>query len=249
MRRTLVLYNYIQQKIQHITESATCSDALRDTFSTICCIKHHQQKNMLKEIFYNLFLQYCKDPEPCSIYWNEIESYYTGRKRYYHNLSHPEHFYNELLPCKHLVEDWDTILFALFYHDIIYKATGKDNEERSALVAVTRLKALQYPSARSALCSQHILATKKHAPSKSSDTNIFTDADLSILGADNESYILYTKQIRKEYAVYPDFMYKPGRKKVLQHFLQMERIYKTNHFFNRYERQARENISAELHAL
>jgi predicted metal-dependent HD superfamily phosphohydrolase len=216
----------------------------------LCEVKKERiQAKMLKEIFSNLFLQYSSSSKQCDAYWSEIESYYTAGKRYYHNLHHLQNLYTALDECRSFIEDWNTILFSLFYHDIIYKATRKDNEERSALLAVTRLKALQYPSAKSALCSQHILATKKHMPSKSKDTNLFTDADLSILGADNETYVLYIKQIRKEYAVYPDFMYNPGRKKVLQHFLQMERIYKTDHFFNRYEQQARENMAAELQAL
>jgi predicted metal-dependent HD superfamily phosphohydrolase len=39
------------------------------------------------------------------------------------------------------------------------------------------------------------------------------DADLSILGKDLDTYLAYTKMIRKEYSIYPDFLYKPGRKK------------------------------------
>jgi predicted metal-dependent HD superfamily phosphohydrolase len=46
--------------------------------------------------------------------------------------------------------------------------------------------------------------------------------------------------------VYPDVIYKPGRKKVLAHFLQMERIYKTGIFFTMFEKQARQNLQDEL---
>jgi predicted metal-dependent HD superfamily phosphohydrolase len=55
--------------------------------------------------------------------------------------------------------------------------------------------------------------------------------------------------IRKEYNFYPDFMYKPGRQKVLQHFIQMPRIYKTDYFHDRYEEKARDNLHVELKEL
>ena len=94
-----------------------------------------------------------------------------------------------------------------------------------------------------------VLATKKHAACDDTDTNYFTDADLSVLGQGWYVYSNYYRQVRKEYALYPDIIYIPGRKKVLQHFLQMERIFKTDHFFNKFELQARENIQKELEAL
>jgi len=75
---------------------------------------------------------------------------------------------------------------------------------------------------------------------------LFTDADLSILGAEWPIYHNYTDQIRQEYAIYPDFMYKPGRKKVLLHFLKMERIFKTDYFYITFEAQAIKNIKQEL---
>ena len=99
------------------------------------------------------------------------------------------------------------------------------------------------------LCVQHILATKSHAVSENNDTNLFTDADLSVLGADREVYEQYYKQIRKEYSIYPDLMYNPGRKKVLQNFLGMKRIFKTDYFYGKFEEKARRNITAELNEL
>jgi len=70
-----------------------------------------------------------------------------------------------------------------------------------------------------------------------------------VLGADAETYQQYTQQIRKEYGIYPNIVYNPGRKKVLQHFLSMPHIYKTEVFYNRYEKQARVNLAWELNML
>jgi predicted metal-dependent HD superfamily phosphohydrolase len=92
----------------------------------------------------------------------------------------------------------------------------------------------------------HIRATQSHEPSNDPDTNLFTDADLSILGSSHERYKLYTQQVRREYRLYPDLLYIPGRRKVLAHFLAMPHIFKTDHFRERFEEQARINLAAEL---
>lgn len=44
-------------------------------------------------------------------------------------------------------------------------------------------------------------------------------------------------------------MYVPGRKKVLNYFLAMPRIFKTNHFYEKYEEAARKNLEDELERL
>jgi predicted metal-dependent HD superfamily phosphohydrolase len=85
--------------------------------------------------------------------------------------------------------------------------------------------------------------------SENTDTNLFTDADLSILGQPWETYLAYAQNVRKEYGQYPKIIYRSGRKKVLRHFLEMERIFKTEYFFEKYEICARKNIEQELENL
>ena len=81
------------------------------------------------------------------------------------------------------------------------------------------------------------------------DGHFMLDIDLSILATGRENYIEYTKQIRTEYAVYPDEVYNPGRVKVLQHFVGMDRIYKTDHFSSLWEERAKQNLEFELGTL
>jgi predicted metal-dependent HD superfamily phosphohydrolase len=99
------------------------------------------------------------------------------------------------------------------------------------------------------LCKTHILATKSHHQSSDTDTNFFTDADLSVLGQSWEIYSTYFKNVRKEYSIYPDLLYNPGRKKVLNHFLAMDRIFKTEFFYDKFEIQAKKNLRKELEIL
>jgi len=200
----------------------------------------------LNSIFSNLISKYSDNEILKTDYWKEIEQSYSQKNRKYHNLIHLENMILELEEVKDKISDSYSMLFSIFYHDIIYKATSKDNEEKSAEKAKIRLEKLNIPNNKITRIYNQILATKSHTKSKDSDTNFLLDADLAILGQDWKIYENYTQQIRKEYSIYPDFMYKPGRKKVLIHFLEFEEIFKTDYFKGKYEEKARENIKQEI---
>jgi predicted metal-dependent HD superfamily phosphohydrolase len=72
---------------------------------------------------------------------------------------------------------------------------------------------------------------------------------MSILAADWETYEAYTRQVRKEYRIYPDKLYYPGRKKFLEHCLQAEFIFHTPTFRKICESDARGNIARELESI
>ena len=173
---------------------------------------------------------------------------YTHKSRHYHNLSHLEQMLGLLNNCKEFIVDWDSVLCALYYHDIIYKVPGSDNEEKSAQLAVERLKSIGVSEKIISKCYDWILATKNHLPSTDNDCNLLLDADMAILGQSPDLYNTYRQNVRKEFSIYPDLLYNPGRKKVLQSFLKMERIYHTPQFAL-FEKQARENIASELSGL
>ncbi|MBS1509354.1 MAG: hypothetical protein JST86_00820 [Bacteroidetes bacterium] len=201
---------------------------------------------MLKETFIALIRKSTSDERLVQQLWTEVETNYSSPKRYYHTLQHLEDMMQRLDDVKEQIKSWDTILFSLYYHDIIYNALKTTNEEKSAEIAADRMQNLMIPKPVIDGCVQQILATKKHAGNSDADTNFFTDADLSILGQPWPVYETYFKNIRKEYKLYPDVIYLPGRKKVLIQFLQMERIYKTDHFYNLFEQQAKQNLQQEL---
>jgi len=200
----------------------------------------------LKEIFSNLLINYTTNSSLINELWDEVEKNYSGKNRHYHTLQHLENLLITLTEVKSEIQNWESILFTLFYHDIIYTALKSDNEENSALLAEKRMQQLSVSNDIIERCKNQILATKSHSKSTDSDTNYFTDADLSVLGQPWEIYSLYYKNVRKEYAIYPDFIYNPGRKKVIQHFLSMNSIYKTDYFYNQFEKVAKENLMKEL---
>ncbi|NOQ74439.1 MAG: hypothetical protein GQ574_20685 [Crocinitomix sp.] len=202
----------------------------------------------LKTRFFELIGRQTADAGLANAYWAEIEAAHSNKNRIYHNLTHLENLFLELEQVKDQIDDWNTVSWAVFYHDIVYNVRKQDNEERSADLAVKRLSEIAYPKEQVERCKMQIIATKSHAIMDDQDANLFTDADLSILGKNWETYEAYTKAIRKEYKIYPNLLYKPGRKKVLMHFLEMERLFKTAHFVELYEVEARENLGKELGA-
>ena len=204
---------------------------------------------MLIDIFFELTKKYTDNLPLIHELWNEIDKKYSESSRHYHTLSHLENLIFQLKEIKNKIVDWDTVLFAIFYHDIVYKSTKSSNEEKSAELAAKRLYETNFPQHKISKCVAMILATKKHLPTGDNDTDLFTDADLSILGQNWEQYTVYFNQIRKEYSIFPDLIYNPGRKKVLNHFLKMDRIFKSTHFYNKLELQAKENLLKELELL
>ncbi len=204
---------------------------------------------MLKNIFLDLLYNFNADTSVAMQYWSEIERQYSTAKRYYHNLAHISALIAFLQNYKSEIENWNALLFAVFYHDIVYNVLRHNNEEKSAALAIKRLESLGADAETIAICNMQILATKEHGISGKKDTDLFTDADLIILGQAPAIYKQYCQQIRMEYAVYPDLAYKPGRKKVLLDFLQMPRIYKTSVCYSLFENQARTNLENELQLL
>lgn len=204
---------------------------------------------MLRETFFVLANSYSDNLLLIEELWHEIEQSYSGKDRHYHNLQHLSHLLTQITEVKEQFLQWNVVLFSLYYHDVVYKATKSDNEAKSSALAVKRMGKLGVPGEMIESCKVQILATKSHGLSENSDTNLFTDADLSILGAGWEDYVAYYTSVRKEYAVYPDFMYRLGRKKVLAHFLKMPKIYKTDYFCEKFELHARQNMEREIAVL
>jgi len=203
----------------------------------------------LKKIWNELTLKYPVEYSLIEELWAEIEKEYSTENRYYHNLAHLYYMIDKVYKFKDRLKDIGTIMFSIFYHDIVYDTNRQDNEQRSAMIATDRLAKLGLPVDKILKCQNQILATKGHETNADNDTNYLIDIDLAILGEIPENYKDYAKKIRSEYSSYPSPIYNDGRKKVLQSFLDMDRIFKTDECYQKYERQARENLKAEINEL
>ncbi len=201
----------------------------------------------LIELYIAIFKKYTPDITYISTCLDFLVKQYSSSSRLYHNLQHLTFMLDELEQCSCKPDNREALIFSIFYHDVIYKASKKDNELQSAIVLEKHLSKTDFKYIQ--LCKESIHATKEHKKSANSDINLLLDLDLAILGQNAEKYTSYTQKIRKEYDLYPDFLYKPARRKAMIHFLKQKQIFKTVEFFDKYEKQARENIYNEIASL
>jgi predicted metal-dependent HD superfamily phosphohydrolase len=201
----------------------------------------------LQERHSELLIKIGVNPNEIYDLWPNLEKAYSGKSRHYHNLNHLQEMI-ELFDIYHNnIKNPNEVLYSIFYHDYVYKATRKDNELKSAELALAILSddaLLDKKFVFDAIC-----ATQLHQHNEIEDINWLIDFDLKILSKDWEAYQTYCSQIRKEYKIYPNFLYKPGRKKALEHFLEQEFIYKTEVFQRLFDKKAKANIKREIAAL
>lgn len=180
--------------------------------------------------------------------WQKIFKAHNKSTRAYHNLSHL-YSITEIFDHSPLSDLDQTIFYwTTFFHDYVYKATRKDNEARSATFTKEILTPL-LPADQVKVITTIIESTARHQPLIDvPEQYAFLDADLAILATEEGLYEKYTQAIRREYRIYPDLLYRPGRRKVLQHFLERDTIYYTT-VFQAYEAQARANLLKEMDRL
>lgn len=204
---------------------------------------------MIRNYFFELLKTYTSDVNLIVDLWEEIEFYYKNPSRNYHNLDHLNYMLNAILQVKIKILNWDAVMFAIYYHDIIYDIFKNNNEEKSADFAEVRLKKLKLSNQQIDEIKKHILSGKTHQNSENSDRKYFLDADLSILGESPEIYSKYSKNIRAEYVQIPFQIYKTARTNILNDFLNRTQIFLTPYFYQKFEDTARRNIINEIEFL
>ncbi|MXO05362.1 hypothetical protein [Flavobacterium sp. HBTb2-11-1] len=201
----------------------------------------------LKEIYSDLLSNIGFSANEIQQNWLDLEKAYSKKSRHYHNLTHLKEMIESFEVYRNKLENPNEILFSIFYHDFVYSASKKDNELKSAEYALSVLP--ENVNLNKQLVFDAICATQQHQQNTIEDINWLIDFDLKILSKDWEDYKIYFEQIRKEYRIYPDFLYKPGRAKALKHFLENEFIFQTDEFKSLYEKKARINIEKEISLL
>jgi predicted metal-dependent HD superfamily phosphohydrolase len=201
----------------------------------------------LKHKFTELLTNIGFEKEEIQQNWLDLEKAYSKKSRHYHNLTHIQDMITSYETYFDQLQFSNEVLYSVFYHDYIYVSSKKDNEMKSAESAVKILP--KDTILNSELVFDAICATQQHQHNEMEDINWLIDFDLKVLARDWDNYKIYFEQIRKEYRIYPDFLYKPGRVKALKHFLENEFIFQTDEFRNLYEEKARVNIEREISTL
>jgi predicted metal-dependent HD superfamily phosphohydrolase len=142
------------------------------------------------------------------------------------------------------------IRLAAFFHDAVYEPLADDNEERSAELAEHALGELGWPAERRGEVARLVRLTREHRASPDDLAGaLLCDADLAVLAAEPVAYAAYAADVRAEYAMVPDDLFRTGRAAILEALLESPAIYTTSAARARWEERARRNVTAEVSLL
>lgn len=174
---------------------------------------------------------------------------YFGRP--YHSVAHVMQCLNELALAKQFLhlEDTEILRAALWFHDAVYDPHSKENEENSALLARKILTEQGEDAVVIKGIEWLILLTKHHEHVPEPNAQLMVDCDLSILGQNEFNYATYEADIRREYDWVPENEFVKKRAAFLEKMLGRPTIYCSEYFIEKYERQARFNITNSIATL
>lgn len=186
------------------------------------------------------------------VYFDLLSECYKEPPRAYHTLTHVEWGLKRIdeiaMNEPHEHDELPAIEFAMWFHDAVMRfGEGADlDEEASAHLASNIANEV-------GLCAEFILQVKRliratdhqYEPMRI-DEMILVDADLSILGANEEAFRDYERRVRSEWGHVSDLEFMAGRLKVLDRFASKRRIFSTQYASNKWEWMARSNIERSM---
>ncbi|TGE14563.1 HD domain-containing protein [Hymenobacter elongatus] len=181
--------------------------------------------------------------------FRQLTAAYEGSGRHYHTLTHIRALLETQERHKELIREPAVVQLAIWFHDVVYSPRRTDNEARSAVLAQDFMFQTNLTAEQRARVAFLIERTKDHTqPQLAADTDLhfFLDADLQILGAPEADYWQYARQVRQEYRLVPDMLYRRGRRQVLEKLLLAPILYQTTLFRQLLDTAARRNLRTEL---
>jgi predicted metal-dependent HD superfamily phosphohydrolase len=179
----------------------------------------------------------------------ELQRSYSEPQRHYHTLQHLGECLAWFEREHALAEHPGEVAIALWFHDAVYDVHAHDNEARSAEWARSAMLAAGVQREAAERVHALVMATRHDAVPEGRDAELLIDIDLSILGAEQERFDEYERQVHAEYAFVPDEVRLPRRRAILQRFLAREAIYATPRMHALLEARARANLARSIAAM
>jgi pantetheine-phosphate adenylyltransferase/8-oxo-dGTP diphosphatase len=176
--------------------------------------------------------------------FDSLRSMYEGRG--YHSLVHLLDMHDELDAVLPLAENPSAMRFAIWYHDV---EQGEDAESRSADFAECQLgmkasEDLMDDIRERIMGTDHFSGNAPDTP----DCRLIADIDLASLAADPDIFDENSRLVLEEYydQISSEEEFCLRRADILQTFQDRDRIYKTDHFHEKYEARARANLTRAI---
>ena len=204
----------------------------------------------LRERFRDLWQRVKAKGDPDKVF-DQISAYYSQAHRFYHTLEHIRFCLELLDQFKGVVDDFDALEWAIWFHDLVYNIPGPDNEARSAEFAMQTARYADLDEDFALRVGRYIMITKGHKVGKKAplEEKIVCDIDLAILGQASEVYDQYERNIWREFGtVYPRQAYCKGRSSFLDEIGRSKKIFLTPLFKKRFDCAAKANLARTMEA-
>lgn len=191
---------------------------------------------------------------PVRVAFQALENAYSAPRRCYHTLEHVSWVLRRLRDLEEVErgrgakfdeEGWRLIEWAAWFHDLV-NVGAPDDEELSAEEACRLLPLPRRTIHVDETIRRLIRATSHARVPRERDAAILCDADLAILGADDEVFDRYEAQVREEWSHVPDELFAGGRFAILKRIADHPRIYWTEEGRQRWESRARSNLGRSM---
>ncbi|MDH3636323.1 MAG: hypothetical protein OES20_16615 [Gammaproteobacteria bacterium] len=171
---------------------------------------------------------------------------YGEPQRHYHTLDHIAHCLTQFDQCKSLARNPDALEIAVWFHDVIFEPGRHDNEAHSARL-YQDLSAEIHDDEMRQLIDRMIMATLHDGSSlDDADASYMVDIDLSSFGLDWDAFLLDSQNLREENPHLSDTDYYRKLLKFHSGLLARPRFFLSDFFYQRFEQQARDNVSRYL---
>ena len=177
-----------------------------------------------------------------AIYQRLLAGYHEPQ-RHYHTLDHIKHCLGMFEDCKSLVDDPDSLEMAIWFHDVILVSGRRDNEALSAELYLELSAGIQLDETRQ-LVKHLIMATLHNGDSLDDADSIYmVDIDLSSFGLSWDGFLRDSLNLRAENPHLGDQDYQLNQTGFQRSLLARPRFFLSDFFFDRFEKQARDNLA------
>ena len=176
--------------------------------------------------------------------WARLERRYREPHRRYHDPDHLAHCLAEFDSARPHIDRPDAVEMAIWFHDVINEPGNRDNEQLSADYFREKADGSMEPAFIDEVITL-ILATTHDKSPREPDRQFICDIDLSSFGCPWECFLRDSAAVKAEFPG-TDAEYYRGQTVFMESMLARPRIFLSDFFHDRYERQARENIRALL---